>query len=167
MPRSNKRLSRAERAERYRQYEQERGYHSPLRSYDRDDARATTARPVIDPGRRLELAPASHTANDRPARVFIDGAWVYVHIHDAEYLRIKADYRRRLAAAHPDRGGSAYDFRTVSNSRRGWLAREVIYYARLGLTPPDNAHASTPGLAQNIRIRAARLLAARNKQEEE
>lgn len=116
----------------------------------------------------IELPPASFSAPDRPPVICeactrargacrcVSPIWLYLHIHDAEYMRERAAWRRKLAATHPDAGGAAWRFREVSKARRAWIAREVIFYARLGLTPPDGAQAQVAGIAQNIRARAER-----------
>jgi hypothetical protein len=103
---------------------------------------------------RRELAPASYTAPDRPAVLHVDGGTIYLHIHDAEYMRLRSHYRARLLATHPDHGGTRAQFQSILRARQSWQAREVLWYARLGLLPPDGAEGSTA-------VRSARLRALR------
>lgn len=107
-----------------------------------------------DPGKVLELAPASFSAPDRPAVITYQGARIYLHIHDAEYMRERSAWRQRLAAAHPDAGGNAAAFQRLIGQRTAWQAREAAWYARLGLLPPDGY--IRRGVTQSIRLRMAR-----------
>ena len=108
-----------------------------------------------------ELPPATYTAPDRDPVITIDGCRIYLHIHDAEYLRQKAEWKRRLSAAHPDHGGSSAEFIRLTGQRQAWQNAEQIYYARLGLFPPDSYGEHTPGIHHNIRQRALDASAAR------
>lgn len=65
-----------------------------------------------------------------------DGWNVIVSIHDSAYLEEKKKWRGRLAAAHPDHGGSGRKFRAAYRQYRGWLLQERRYYASLNLLPP-------------------------------
>ena len=72
----------------------------------------------------------------RPPIVKLDGWVIYLSVHDTEYLRTRREWRQKLRAAHPDQGGSTYQFRRAMGSYGAWRAAENRYYARLGLTPP-------------------------------
>lgn len=74
---------------------------------------------------------------DRPAIIQHDGWTIYVSIRDAEYLRLLKVFKRRLADAHPDRGGSNYKFRKIMGERIRWQCEEARWYAQFGLYPPD------------------------------
>lgn len=75
--------------------------------------------------------------------ITVNGCRIYLHIHDAEYMRQRAEWKRRLAAVHPDHGGSAAAFRSLMAQRLVWQRAEALYYARLGLLPPDGWDAAT------------------------
>jgi hypothetical protein len=121
--------------------------------------------------RVLELAPASYTAPDRPSVIDHEGGRIYLHIHDAEYFRQRSAWRVKLREAHPDHGGTSSAFRRVWSAHKSWRDSECVWYARLGLLPPDGYGKCHRGIAQNIRQRALLRLAARNptnpNQEEE
>jgi hypothetical protein len=71
-----------------------------------------------------------------------EGGRIYISVHDAEYLRQRAEWKRKLAEAHPDSPtGSAFAFRRLISQRAKWDDAEVQWYAQHGLTPPDT---STP-----------------------
>jgi hypothetical protein len=78
------------------------------------------------------------TYPDRPAVVPHQRGRVYVSVHDAEYLRQKAEWKQRLAAVHPDTTGhSGFTFRKLLKERTRWEADERAWYAQFNLTPPD------------------------------
>ena len=112
---------------------------------------------------QLELPPATYSAPDRDPVITIDGCRIYLHIHDAEYMRQRAEWKRRLAAAHPDAGGSATDFRSILGQRMAWQRNEQLYYAKLGLFPPDGAGENTEGVHQRIRQAALDQQTARTR----
>jgi biotin operon repressor len=66
----------------------------------------------------------------------VPGARDCIAIHDQEYFRLKADWRQRLAQAHPDAGGSPFQFRKLASQRERWEAAEQQWYSRRGLTLP-------------------------------
>jgi hypothetical protein len=110
---------------------------------------------------RRELPPASYSAPGRDPVITVKGCRIYLHIHDAEYMRQRAEWKRRLAAAHPDKGGSATAFRSILGQRVAWQRNEALYYARLGLLPPDHWGEHSPGIHQDIRQRTLAANAAR------
>lgn len=73
----------------------------------------------------------------RPAIVKVDGWTVFLSVRDAEYLRILKQFKRRLAEAHPDKGGTAGRFRKVMSERLRWQMTEASFYASIDLLPPD------------------------------
>lgn len=73
---------------------------------------------------------------DRPAIVPWQGGRVFVSVHDAEHLRQRAAWKRELAAAHPDAGGSNLRFDRVRRQRERWDESERAWYAQYGLVPP-------------------------------
>lgn len=87
------------------------------------------------------IAPSTSTPlpliSGRPAVVVRDGCRIFVNIHDAEYLRQRREWRRKLRA-HPDTGGTSSTFRDVFKAYRAWEASETRWYAAIGLEPPTN-----------------------------
>jgi transposase-like protein len=81
-----------------------------------------------------ELIP---TREGRPAVVTVGGTVVHVSVHDAYHLRMRQEAKQRLAAAHPDAGGTARAFRRASEAHDRWLAREKAWYASVGIEPPQ------------------------------
>ena len=75
-------------------------------------------------------------APGRPLTVVLDGWTVYVSVHDAEHLRMRAAHRARIKASHPDRGGSPSRCRAAIRAYRSWLASERSYYEALRLPLP-------------------------------
>jgi biotin operon repressor len=76
---------------------------------------------------------------DRPSVVPHEGGRIYISVHDAEYLRQRAEWKRKLAEAHPDSPtGTAFSFRQTLKKRDRWDADETAWYARYGLTPPES-----------------------------
>jgi hypothetical protein len=65
------------------------------------------------------------------------GLRVCIAAHDQEYLRLKSEWKRKAADAHPDRTGRAFAFRQIQKQRERWEADEQAWYAKHGLTPPD------------------------------
>ncbi len=81
---------------------------------------------------------------DRPAIVPGPDGWrIYISVHDAEYLRQRAEWKRKLADAHPDAGGTSFRFRQAVKARDRWEADEEAWYAQHGLTLPP-VSSSTP-----------------------
>lgn len=73
---------------------------------------------------------------DRPAVVPWQGGRVFVSVHDAEHLRQRAAWKKALAEAHPDAGGTSLRFDRVRRQRERWEAAEREWYAQYGLVPP-------------------------------
>jgi hypothetical protein len=74
-----------------------------------------------------------------------EGGRIFISVHDAEYLRQKAEWKRKLAQSHPDvPSGSAFAFRHLIKQRDKWEAEEVAWYATHGLTTPDDHSAPAP-----------------------
>lgn len=73
---------------------------------------------------------------DRPAIVPWQGGRVFVSVHDAEHLRQRAAWKKALAEAHPDAGGTTLRFDRVRRQRERWEAAEREWYAQYGLVPP-------------------------------
>lgn len=85
---------------------------------------------------------------NRPAILEHAGGVIYVSLHDAEYLRRKSEWKRLIAATHPDRGGGATTARRLLRQRHAWQQAEDAWYAMLGLTPPDKATVLSLSLRQ-------------------
>lgn len=117
---------------------------------------------MADSNAQRELPPATYTAPGRDPVITVDGCRIYLHIHDAEYMRQRAEWKRRLAAAHPDHGGTTAAFRVVMGQRLAWLRAEALYYARLGLLPPDGWGEHSTGIHQEIRKRVIETNARQN-----
>lgn len=70
-----------------------------------------------------------------------DGTITYISIHDKAYLDSKRQWKRKVAALHPDKTGngrSARQFRAVYNAYQKWLALERVWYWHHGeMMPPD------------------------------
>lgn len=62
---------------------------------------------------------------------------VYLSIHDEAYMKMLRAWKRKRAASHPDKGGTAAKFRSVYKAMRAWQLAECVWYAQLGLLPPD------------------------------
>lgn len=73
----------------------------------------------------------------RPSVVANNGWTVYVSVRDAAYLQTKRDWKRKLAAAHPDRGGAHDAFLAVHQAYTDWHTVAAAEYEVLGLLPPD------------------------------
>lgn len=99
----------------------------------------------------LELVP---TFGTRPPVVRVGGGVVHVSVHDAEFLRQWREWRRRLAAAHPDKGGTEYRFRTALGKYRKWEFAEAKWYAQIGIDPPKQLHTLKQNLAEVVAIEA-------------
>ena len=75
---------------------------------------------------------------DRPSQIEAEGGGtVNLAVHDAHYLAMAKRWRRLLATAHPDAGGTATAFRRTMERRRVWLGRERRWYAAYHLVPPS------------------------------
>jgi biotin operon repressor len=74
---------------------------------------------------------------DRPSVVPHEGGRIYISVHDAEYLRLRAEWKQKLADEHPDRTGRSFAFRKLIKQREAWEASEAKWYAQHGLTPPN------------------------------
>lgn len=81
----------------------------------------------------------------RPLTVTVDGWREYVAVHDAEFLRRRAQLRQAIWLTHPDRGGDVVRCRASIRRYRHWLRQERAYYERRGLTLPV-AHTVTSPL---------------------
>lgn len=92
---------------------------------------------------------------DRPATLQVDGWTVYVSIRDAAYMAELRRWKQRLAAVHPDRGGTARKFRMVMGARIRWQCQEAKWYADLGLLPPDGFKHSEQRAARKQRLKGA------------
>lgn len=79
----------------------------------------------------------------RPSVLHIDGWTVYVSVRDAAYTHTKREWRHKLAAAHPDRGGSHDAFLATKRQFDRWRRGEAEWYQSLGLLPPDGWRADT------------------------
>ena len=73
----------------------------------------------------------------RPTIIKRNGWTIYVSVHDQQYARQKQSWKRVRAAAHPDAGGSTQQFQRVESEYQRWLEDEWLWYADLGLRPPD------------------------------
>jgi hypothetical protein len=84
------------------------------------------------------MSAALPVYRDRPAIVpSPDGRGrVYISVHDAEYLRQKSEWRRKLFEAHPDHGGSDLRFHRTRRQQKAWEQSEADWYAQYRLTPP-------------------------------
>lgn len=80
---------------------------------------------------------------DRPTVIDYGGGRVFVGVHDAAYLRGLRAWKRKLAEAHPDGGGSAGQFRKVKAAEERWRADELAWYEAHGLLPPIFRSGST------------------------
>ena len=88
---------------------------------------------------------------DRPAFIPHAGGRIYISVHDAEYLRQRSEWRRKLAAAHPDSPtGNSFTFRRLKSQRDKWEATEVEWYAQHGLTPPELSTGRAPSIAPEL-----------------
>lgn len=99
---------------------------------------------------RTDLIPQK---DGRPAVMVVDGWTVFVSIRDAAYEAEMKRWRQRLAAVHPDRGGSAWKFRKVMGQRIRWQCEEARWYARLGLLPPDGFRHAEVQVERTKRLR--------------
>ncbi len=81
-----------------------------------------------------ELIP---TFKDRPAILHWQGWHVAIGVKDSEYLRMLKVFKRRVFAAHPDRGGSGAKVRKVLSERRKFQLTQAKEYAEWELLPPD------------------------------
>ncbi len=82
------------------------------------------------------MSAALPVYRDRPAILPSAGGRVYISVHDAEYLRQRSEWKRKLADAHPDAGGTSFRFRQAVKARDRWQATEEAWYGQHGLTPP-------------------------------
>jgi hypothetical protein len=80
---------------------------------------------------------------------------VCIAVHDAEYLRLKSEWKQRAADAHPDRSGSAFAFRQVQKQRERWEQQEQAWYERHGLTPPDPPRPLVAGPHRHLLLAAS------------
>lgn len=99
---------------------------------------------------RTDLVPSRQ---GRPAIVQRDGWTEYVAIHDDAFQAERRAWRQRLAAAHPDAGGSAEAFRQVYRRYQQWVEREEAYYRRLGLPLPGQAQVPPPRGGETVCVR--------------
>jgi hypothetical protein len=81
----------------------------------------------------MELIP---TYNGRPSVVKQNNCTIYLSVHDAEFLRQWRAWRLRLAAAHPDTGGTAVRFRKALVMYREWQYVQAKFYNEVGVEPP-------------------------------
>lgn len=98
----------------------------------------------MDLSTRTDLIPLT---GSRPPVLVLDGWTVYVAIHDQEYIRQRTEWRRRLAASHPDKSGLTSEdrgwatanrkFRNLLIQHGAWRFKERCFYWKLGLMPPD------------------------------
>ncbi len=95
---------------------------------------------------------------DRPSIVPSGSGRVFISIHDAEHLRQRGEWKRKLADAHPDRGGTSFGFRKLVKQREQWDAEELQWYAQYGLMLPD---ASVPTSQPAIPAELLRLADSR------
>lgn len=72
----------------------------------------------------------------RPAFVAYKGGRVALAIRDGAYLLERRAWRQRLAAAHPDKGGTATRFEKIKRQYDAWEAAERRGFAELGWPPP-------------------------------
>ena len=69
---------------------------------------------------------------------------VYINVHDAEYLRKRAEWRKKLADQHPDRSpahhskSSGARFRVLKRQYESWLISEKQWYEQYNLKPPEH-----------------------------
>lgn len=68
---------------------------------------------------------------DRPAFVTYKRGLVCVSIHDAEYLRQRAEWKRKLRAGHSDAGGTTRQTQKLTKDYAAWKATEHAFYAEL------------------------------------
>ena len=100
------------------------------------------------------------TLRGRPSVVRSGNCSVYVSVHDAEHLRLRREWKRKLAYYHHDAiksrwqtaaaGGACWarqlltrqqafgaTFRQLQAGHEAWLRAERVWYARLSLEPPE------------------------------
>jgi biotin operon repressor len=77
--------------------------------------------------------------------------WVdLISVHDADYLRVKAEWRQKLAAAHPDRGGTELGFHRTKKAQEAWSKAQTDWYAKRGLTPPETSSPRAPLIPADV-----------------
>jgi hypothetical protein len=90
---------------------------------------------------------------NRPSVLKVDGWHVYISIRDGEYERLVKWWRRKLTAAHPDRGGTHHRFLTVNRAFTRWRMQEAAWYAQCDLLPPDGWKGAASTLNRRRRLR--------------
>lgn len=73
----------------------------------------------------------------RPAWVAVDGCRVSISAHDRFYLREYRRLRAAMIAAHPDKGGTAAQFRKAQSRLAAFEEHEMSWYARAGVAVPQ------------------------------
>jgi hypothetical protein len=96
----------------------------------------------------------------RPAVVVLNGWTIYLSIHDSAYMMTLRTWKQRLARAHPDKGGTSTKFREVYQKKRAWQLEEALWYAQLGMLPPDGCRLAEAKVKQ-MRSRKALIAGAR------
>lgn len=105
--------------------------------------------------------PDSLTSTGRPSAITRDGWTVLIGVHDEYFRREVRRWRQRLAAAHPDAGGSHRAYLRVTAQRDRWLARESAWYAEHGVPLPSldrEAHPAPATLRRRTHRGLLRLL---------
>lgn len=74
----------------------------------------------------------------RPATIKKDGWTFFISIHDKQALLERREWKQKIAAAHPDKGGTSDAFRRVLWLYSIWVRNQLRYYRQLGLMPPFN-----------------------------
>jgi biotin operon repressor len=67
-----------------------------------------------------------------------------ISVHDTEHLRRRSDWKRQLAEAHPDAGGSSFRFHRLVRDRKRWELAEQAWYVRRGLSLPEPPREAAP-----------------------
>lgn len=79
------------------------------------------------------------TFGEYPAFVVEDGWRIAVGVRVRAYLDDVKEWKRRLAASHPDApGGSAASFRAVKSAEERWRTRADQWFVDRGLEPPQH-----------------------------
>ena len=76
----------------------------------------------------LALIPVN---TNRPAVLMVDGAIVYISVHDAYHRQMRATFKHRLSQAHP-----ASAFQRLYTTYTHWLSQETGWYRQIGMEPP-------------------------------
>lgn len=106
-----------------------------------------------------ELIP---TLPGRPAVLKKDGCTYFISVHDAEFLRVRAEWKRKLKELHPDTASMHGNFIAAVNGYRMWQQKEAVWYAEVGIDPPIpiKLHSNFNHKALRLEARAKRYVNA-------